>query len=59
MGMNNAYMSIGNVLGPTIAGVLYDVQITYPFVLGLALLIVTLCITIAWQKKEPKPKAAV
>lgn len=59
MGMNNAYMSIGNVLGPTIAGVLYDVRITYPFVLGLALLIVTLFITIAWQKKEPKPKEAV
>ncbi|WP_282174032.1 MFS transporter [Cytobacillus firmus] len=59
MGMNNAYMSIGNVLGPTIAGVLYDVRITYPFVLGLALLIVTLFITVAWQKKEPKPKAAV
>lgn len=59
MGMNNAYMSIGNVLGPTIAGVLYDVQITYPFVLGLALLLVTLFITVAWQKRSPKTKAAV
>ncbi|MBT2691143.1 MFS transporter [Bacillus sp. ISL-47] len=59
MGMNNAYMSIGNVLGPTIAGVLYDVRISYPFVLGLALLLVTLFITVAWQKKAPKPKAAV
>ncbi|CAM3693833.1 tetracycline resistance MFS efflux pump [Aeromicrobium ponti] len=59
MGMNNAYMSIGNVLGPTIAGVLYDVRITYPFVLGLALLLVTLFITVAWQKRSPKPKAAV
>jgi DHA1 family multidrug resistance protein-like MFS transporter len=59
MGMNNAYMSIGNVLGPTIAGVLYDVRITYPFVLGLALLLVTLFITVAWQKRAPKPKAAV
>jgi DHA1 family multidrug resistance protein-like MFS transporter len=59
MGMNNAYMSIGNVLGPTIAGVLYDVRIMYPFVLGLALLLVTLFITVAWQKRAPKPKAAV
>lgn len=59
MGMNNAYMSIGNVLGPTIAGVLYDVQITYPFVLGLALLLRTLFITVAWQKRSPKTKAAV
>lgn len=31
MGMNNAYMSIGNVLGPTLAGLLYDVNIIYPY----------------------------
>ena len=41
MGMNNAYMSIGNVLGPLLAGVLYDVNIIYPFVLGLIVLVIT------------------
>jgi DHA1 family multidrug resistance protein-like MFS transporter len=51
MGMNNAYMSIGNVLGPTLAGLLYDVQITYPFILGLILLVVTLSIAMVWQKR--------
>ncbi|OAS87900.1 MULTISPECIES: MFS transporter [Metabacillus] len=51
MGMNNAYMSIGNVLGPTLAGMLYDVQITYPFILGLILLVVTLSIAMVWQKR--------
>ncbi|TDL80879.1 MFS transporter [Peribacillus frigoritolerans] len=54
MGMNNAYMSIGNILGPTLAGMLYDVQITYPFVLGLAFLVVTLVMTIIWQKRTLK-----
>lgn len=54
MGMNNAYMSIGNILGPTIAGMLYDVQITYPFVLGLAFLVVTFVMTIIWQKRTLK-----
>ncbi len=57
MGMNNAYMSIGNVLGPTLAGVLFDVQIMYPFVLGLVLLLVTLGITIVWQKRTLKQSA--
>ncbi|RAL22076.1 MFS transporter [Thermoflavimicrobium daqui] len=52
MGLNNAYMSIGNILGPTIAGVLYDFQSLYPFVLGLAILIITLIITVLWQKKS-------
>lgn len=54
MGMNNAYMSIGNILGPTLAGMLYDVQIVYPFVLGLAFLVVTLVMTIIWQKRTLK-----
>ncbi|MFY0760439.1 MFS transporter [Metabacillus dongyingensis] len=54
MGMNNAYMSIGNILGPTLAGMLYDVQIVYPFVLGLAFLVVTLVMTIVWQKRTLK-----
>ncbi|MFS0887311.1 MFS transporter [Peribacillus frigoritolerans] len=52
MGMNNAYMSIGNVLGPTLAGMMYDVHITYPFMLGLILLFITLMITMAWQKRS-------
>ncbi|MFJ7974371.1 MFS transporter [Peribacillus sp. JNUCC 23] len=57
MGMNNAYMSIGNVLGPTLAGLMYDVRITYPFILGLVLLVITLFITMAWQKRSLHAKA--
>lgn len=57
MGMNNAYMSIGNVLGPTLAGLMYDVHITYPFMLGLILLFITLMITMAWQKRSLHAKA--
>ncbi|MEH7113091.1 MFS transporter [Neobacillus niacini] len=59
MGMNNAYMSIGNVIGPTLAGLLYDIKITYPFILGFALLIVTLFITFTWQKRSLKAKAVL
>ncbi len=58
MGMNNAYMSIGNVIGPLLAGVLYDVNIVFPFILGLIMLLVTLGITIAWQRSratKPSP----
>ncbi|OLN22539.1 MFS transporter [Domibacillus antri] len=54
MGMNNMYMSIGNVLGPACAGLLYDVNIIYPFILGLILLAATLLITVIWQKRAVK-----
>lgn len=57
MGMNNAYMSIGNVLGPTLAGTLYDIQITYPFMLGLVLLVLTLLTTMVWKRRYLKQNA--
>ncbi|NRG45581.1 MFS transporter [Bacillus sp. CRN 9] len=59
MGMNNMYMSIGNVLGPTIAGILYDVDMTYPFILGLVFLVITLFTSINWQRKSLRGKTAV
>lgn len=49
MGMNNAYMSIGNVLGPLLAGLLYDVHIIYPFILGLIVLVITMVGSIMWK----------
>lgn len=52
MGMNNAYMSIGNVLGPLLAGLLYDIDISYPFMLGLVMLMVTWTITVAWHRSR-------
>ncbi|MET0785923.1 MAG: MFS transporter [Paenisporosarcina sp.] len=52
MGMNNAYMSIGNVVGPLLAGVLYDVNILYPFILGFVVLAITIMVSILWQKKK-------
>ncbi|RLQ90300.1 MFS transporter [Planomicrobium sp. Y74] len=52
MGMNNAYMSIGNVAGPLLAGMLYDVNIVFPFILGLVMLMITIFITLAWQRSR-------
>ena len=52
MGMNNAYMSIGNVVGPLLAGVLYDWDILYPFMLGFVVLAVTMVVSVAWQRKR-------
>lgn len=51
MGMNNAYMSIGNVLGPTLAGTLYDINIIYPFIMGFMILLITLLLAFGWKRK--------
>ena len=52
MGMNTAYMSLGNVLGPLSAGLLFDFNINYPFILGLGLLVFTLSIAVAWRSSR-------
>lgn len=49
MGMNNAYMSIGNILGPLLAGTLYDIDILYPFIAGLIILLFTIILTFMWK----------
>ncbi len=58
MGMNNSYMSIGNVLGPLSAGMMYDIHMIYPFLLGLIVLILTLFVSSAWQKRQKLTKKA-
>ena len=49
MGMNNAYMSIGNIMGPLLAGALYDIDILYPFIAGLIILVLTIIFTFMWK----------
>ncbi|VEF48840.1 multidrug-efflux transporter [Bacillus freudenreichii] len=58
MGMNNAYMSIGNVLGPLTAGLIYDIQMIYPFLLGLIVLVLTMIVSVSWQKRQRLTKKA-
>ncbi|CAH1217079.1 Tetracycline resistance protein, class C [Paenibacillus auburnensis] len=41
MGMNSAYTSLGNIAGPVVAGILFDLDINYPY--GAAALVLVLC----------------
>lgn len=51
-GMNNAYMSLGNMVGPALAGMFFDININFPFVIGSVILLCSWGITIAWIKKK-------
>lgn len=46
-GMNNAYMSLGNMFGPLLAGTLYDWNHDAPYVLGAIVLM--LCFSMAYR----------
>ncbi|USG68484.1 MFS transporter [Brevibacillus ruminantium] len=50
-GMNNAYMSIGNIIGPSLAGILFDVQINLPYLFGAFLLLFSLFLSVSWNRR--------
>ena len=52
-GMMNAYMSLGNMVGPALAGFLFDINIIYPYILGMLILLVCFGIAATWAKKNP------
>ena len=51
-GMNNAYMSLGNMIGPALAGTLFDWHKNIPFTFGSIILLACFFITLVWTKKS-------
>ncbi|WP_339323835.1 MFS transporter [Paenibacillus sp. FSL W8-0194] len=51
MGMNNAYMSLGNIFGPALAGILFDVHMNLPYSFGAVILVLSLVLSLTWGKK--------
>lgn len=51
-GMNNAYMSLGSMIGPALAGMFFDININYPFIVGSIILIASWAITLVWIKRK-------
>ncbi len=50
-GMNSMFTSIGNIIGPIIGGILFDIDLNYPYYLATVLLAIGIALTLAW--KEP------
>ncbi len=55
-GMNSMFTSIGNVMGPIIGGILFDIDLNYPFYFATVLLAGGIGLTLAW--KEPVYRTA-
>lgn len=51
-GMNNAYMGLGNIVGPAIAGVLFDIQIDLPYMLGALIIFMSLLLSVFWGRSK-------
>lgn len=51
-GMNNAYMSLGNMVGPALAGVLLEWNMASPFILGTVILLGCFVLAYSWTLKK-------
>ncbi|RJE90938.1 MFS transporter [Paenibacillus sp. 1011MAR3C5] len=51
-GMNSTYTSLGNIVGPAMGGLLFDININYPYLFSAAVMFVGLAITIWWKEKQ-------
>ncbi|WP_438316676.1 MFS transporter [Sporosarcina sp. FA9] len=51
-GMMTAYMSLGNMIGPALAGVLFDINMSYPYIIGTVILLTCFTIAFVWAGKN-------
>ncbi|MGF9908594.1 MFS transporter [Brevibacillus porteri] len=57
-GMNNAYMSLGNIFGPAVAGTLYGVHLNAPYLFGAIILILSLFLSQVESRRSVKRAVA-
>lgn len=50
--MNNAYMSVGNIFGPAVAGILFDIHVNIPYLFGALVLILSLTMSLSWGRSK-------
>ncbi|MFF3100117.1 MFS transporter [Viridibacillus arvi] len=51
-GMNSTYTSLGNIVGPAMAGILFDVNINYPYLFAAVILVIGLGFTFIWKENK-------
>jgi DHA1 family multidrug resistance protein-like MFS transporter len=53
MGLNNAYMSLGRVLGPLWAGLVIDINLFFPFITGATIMLFVFLASLLLLHKDP------
>ncbi|MBP2241507.1 DHA1 family multidrug resistance protein-like MFS transporter [Cytobacillus eiseniae] len=49
-GMNSMFTSIGNVFGPIIGGILFDIDLNYPYYFAAVFLVIGIGLSLAWKQ---------
>lgn len=49
-GMNSMFTSLANIFGPILGGILFDIDINYPYYFATIILVLGVLITLIWKK---------
>jgi DHA1 family multidrug resistance protein-like MFS transporter len=52
MGMNSAYTSLGNIAGPIVAGVLFDLDINFPYAVAALVLFISFILSVGYARRR-------
>jgi DHA1 family multidrug resistance protein-like MFS transporter len=52
MGLSNAFISLGRIVGPLVAGVIFDVNIVLPYLVGAGVMLVGVAISLALGREQ-------
>jgi DHA1 family multidrug resistance protein-like MFS transporter len=44
-------MSLGNIFGPALAGILFDVHMNLPYSFGAIILVLSLLLSVSWGRR--------
>ena len=59
MGLNNAYMSLGRVIGPIWAGIVIDINLYYPFITGAAVMLIGFIASLVYLRRDTPAQITV
>jgi len=52
MGLNNSFMSLGRIVGPIWAGMVFDIRLTLPYFSGAVIMLVGFLVGMMWLKER-------
>ncbi|MBS3681174.1 multidrug efflux MFS transporter NorA [Ornithinibacillus massiliensis] len=53
-GMNSMFTSLGNIFGPIVGGVLFDIDINYPYFFATAIIAMGIILSLFWKQPAKK-----
>jgi len=52
LGLSNSFVSLGRIVGPIVAGLIFDINPNYPYLAGALILCVVFILSLIWIKEE-------